>query len=139
MFSTYYKKMLHMSIAESVFQKLKWKQVTHALFPSTQKGISKNERFSFQEFVFNSLGKTSSFGIKAFLTFQYCKIFEGNLKIFISCKLNFLWLKVPLTTQKTFTFSRSTTEAIEKVWNMLKVNNKDTRATSLTLFWCLYC
>ena len=26
-----------------------------------------------------------------------------------------------------------------KVWNMLKVNNKDARTTSLTSFWCLYC
>ena len=25
------------------------------------------------------------------------------------------------------------------VWNMFKVNNKDTKTTSLTSFWCLYC
>ena len=25
------------------------------------------------------------------------------------------------------------------VWNLYKVNNKDTRATSMTSFWCLYC
>ena len=27
----------------------------------------------------------------------------------------------------------------QNVWNMFKVNNKDTRATSMTSFWCLYC
>ena len=26
-----------------------------------------------------------------------------------------------------------------KVWNMFKVNNKDSRMTSMTSFWCLYC
>ena len=25
------------------------------------------------------------------------------------------------------------------VWNMFKVNNKDSRTTSLTLFWCFHC
>ena len=28
---------------------------------------------------------------------------------------------------------------VEMVWNMLQVSNKDTRTTSMTLFWCLYC
>ena len=27
----------------------------------------------------------------------------------------------------------------KKVWNMFKVNNKDTKTTSTTSFWCLYC
>ena len=27
----------------------------------------------------------------------------------------------------------------DNVWNLLKVNNKDTTTTSLTSFWCLYC
>ena len=26
-----------------------------------------------------------------------------------------------------------------KVWNLLKVDNKDTKTSSLTSFWCLYC
>ena len=26
----------------------------------------------------------------------------------------------------------------EKVWNVLKVNNKNDRTTSLVSFWCLY-
>ena len=26
----------------------------------------------------------------------------------------------------------------ENVWNLFKVNNKDTRTTSMTSFWCLY-
>ena len=25
------------------------------------------------------------------------------------------------------------------MWNLFKVNNKDSRTTSLTFFWCLYC
>ena len=27
----------------------------------------------------------------------------------------------------------------KKVWNMFKVNNKITRTTSMTSFWCFYC
>ena len=30
-------------------------------------------------------------------------------------------------------------EKPEQSWSLLKVNNKDTRTTSLTSFWCLYC
>ena len=40
-------------------------------------------------------------------------------------------------TQLTFTCSNSTIEFQEKVWN--KVNNKNSKTTSLTSFWCLYC
>ena len=29
-------------------------------------------------------------------------------------------------------------ETLKKMWNLFKVNNKDTRTTSLTLCWCLY-
>ena len=36
--------------------------------------------------------------------------------------------------QVTFTCSKSTTETLEKLWNMFKVNNKNTRMTSLTYF-----
>ena len=27
----------------------------------------------------------------------------------------------------------------KKVWNMFRVNNKNTRMTSITLLWCFYC
>ena len=33
-------------------------------------------------------------------------------------------------TQVTFTYSKSTIETQKKVWNMFKVNNKNTRMTS---------
>ena len=42
-------------------------------------------------------------------------------------------------TQQTNTYSKSTKEILEKGVNMFKVNNKDTRTTSITSFWCLYC
>ena len=41
--------------------------------------------------------------------------------------------------QVPFTYSELTIETAEHVWNMFKVNYKDTRTTSLALFWCLYC
>ena len=27
----------------------------------------------------------------------------------------------------------------KKTWNMFKINNEDSKATSLTWDWCLYC
>ena len=42
-------------------------------------------------------------------------------------------------TQLTFTCSKSWIEALEKAWNMFKVNNTNTRTTSLTSFRCFYC
>ena len=42
-------------------------------------------------------------------------------------------------SQVTCICSNSTIETLEKVWTMFKVNNKSTRMTSLTLFWCFYC
>ena len=42
-------------------------------------------------------------------------------------------------TQPTTACSRPTTEKLEKMWNVFKVNNKNTRTTSMVLFWCLIC
>ena len=43
-------------------------------------------------------------------------------------------------TQLTFTFSNSTIETPEKkVGNIFEVNNKNTKTSSLTSFWCFYC
>ena len=43
-------------------------------------------------------------------------------------------------TQLIFTsFKVSSRNTEKKVWNMLKVNNKDTRMKPLTSFWCFYC
>ena len=41
-----------------------------------------------------------------------------------------------IRAQQTFICSTSTTEILEKLSKMLKVNNKNTRTTSLMLFWC---
>ena len=41
--------------------------------------------------------------------------------------------------QQTFTCSKSTIKTLKKVWNMFKVNNKNTRTMSLTSFWWIYC
>ena len=44
------------------------------------------------------------------------------------------------TTQVRFTCSKTIIETLaKKVWNMFKVNNKNTRTTSLTSFWRFYC
>ena len=39
-----------------------------------------------------------------------------------------------LLAQQKLTCSKATIETLEKVWNMFKVNNKDTRTTSMTSF-----
>ena len=43
-----------------------------------------------------------------------------------------------LTNQSTFTCLKLTIETQEKVWNMYKVNNKNTRTISIGLFSCLF-
>ena len=43
-------------------------------------------------------------------------------------------------TRLTFTCTKAALETLgRKVRNMFKVNNKNTRTTSLTSFWCFYC
>ena len=42
-------------------------------------------------------------------------------------------------SQLTFYCLKSTIETLEKAWDMFKANNKNTRTTSLTSFWCCYC
>ena len=44
-----------------------------------------------------------------------------------------------LLPQPVVTSSKLAIENYNKVWNMFKGNNKDTRTTSMVLFWCLYC
>ena len=41
-------------------------------------------------------------------------------------------------TQLTITCSKATIETLEQGVNMVKVNNKSTRTTPLTSFWCFY-
>ena len=41
--------------------------------------------------------------------------------------------------QPTLTNSKLTREFQNNVWNLLKVNNRDIRTTSVKSFWCLYC
>ena len=49
--------------------------------------------------------------------------------------LSVLVTMVPVSSQPAFTCSKLN---MFKMWNMFKVNNKDTRMT-LASFWCLYC
>ena len=42
-------------------------------------------------------------------------------------------------TKLTFTCQSQQWKHQDNVWNRFKVNNKDTRTTSMTLFCCLYC
>ena len=50
--------------------------------------------------------------------------------------INFLFCAYYPANIYLFKFSNRN---VEMVWNMLQVSNKDTRTTSVTLFWCLYC
>ena len=52
----------------------------------------------------------------------------------VSQQLFFFWI---LLTRLTFTYS--TIEALWKVWNMLKVNNKTTRTISFRSLLCFLC
>ena len=51
------------------------------------------------------------------------KVKNKNISSINSCSIN--------------TFSKSTLEILEKVWNMFKIKTKDTRTTSMAPFWCL--
>ena len=57
--------------------------------------------------------------------------------------LNEWWLEIyvitrALTFQVTFPCSKSAIETLEKGVNMFKVNNKNSKTTSLTPFWCFF-
>ena len=66
-----------------------------------------------------------------------------QLIIFVSVRLFRSIFKVTCAIQESFqqffTCSRSTMETLQKVWNVLKVNNIGTKTKLLTSFWCLYC
>ena len=48
-----------------------------------------------------------------------------------------LWFRSRAVTQvKTFYWQQKKQQ--NKIWNMFKVDKKDTRAMALTFFWCLY-
>ena len=52
------------------------------------------------------------------------------LSIILTAKYERIWKKIMKDiSQFTFTCSKLTIETVEKVWNMFKVNNKDTRTT----------
>ena len=54
----------------------------------------------------------------------------------IRSKISFCqWLYFDHLSQLTFTFSK---KHYKRVWNIFKVNNKNTRMTSMTSFWCFY-
>ena len=55
---------------------------------------------------------------------------ESHLQLYVKM------LGISTTNIKLFNVNNKTPE---KLWNMLKGNNKDTRTTSLTSFCCLYC
>ena len=42
-------------------------------------------------------------------------------------------------TQLAYLFAQSQFWEHQNVLNLLKVNNKDARTKSMTLFWCFYC
>ena len=47
---------------------------------------------------------------------------------------------VPISQyQQTFICSKPTIKTLEKGVKYVKVNDKDTRTTSMTSYWCLYC
>ena len=44
-----------------------------------------------------------------------------------------------VSSQPALTYSKSMIKHYNKLWNMFKVNNNDTRTRSLASFWRLYC
>ena len=68
---------------------------------------------------------------------KYSKISISTWSIYSCLKLQYcnIW-----DTQELITRSKSTIETPEKVVKYVyKVSNRDTRTTSLTSFWCLFC
>ena len=43
------------------------------------------------------------------------------------------------TSQSAFICSRLTIETLDQVWNIVQVNNNETKTMPLALFWCYYC
>ena len=62
----------------------------------------------------------------------FCMMLKRHLLIFRLWVIIFTEERFP---RQTFTYSKSALEALKKLWNMLKVNNKDTR----TILYCIYC
>ena len=52
---------------------------------------------------------------------------------------NGLKWKVQAIRQPVFNCSKLTTETLEQGVKYVQFNNKDTRATPMASFWCLYC
>ena len=83
-------------------------------------------------FAVNSLTSVSSFVPR--LPVKYLNDKEVWVQIFLH------QFKIPqkmLYTQLTFTL-QSQQQKYKKVWNMFKVNYKETRPMSMTSFWCLH-
>ena len=57
----------------------------------------------------------------------------------VNVVLLFLAFPANIYPQQIFTCLKSAIETLEKCVKYVKVNNKDTRITSVTSFWCLYC
>ena len=68
------------------------------------------------------------------------KFFNNFINVKIYKKSNDRILRKCLSrTHPVFTCSKLTTKTPKQGMNMFKINNKDTRMTPISSFWCLYC
>ena len=92
-----------------------------------------------KEFFFKNHSKLSRLALSALqFPINFLVIF-GEKRSFI-LQLFYAFIKTVLVSvsKLIFTFSKSTLKTLEKMWNMLKINNKNTRTTSSTSFCCFY-
>ena len=81
-----------------------------------------------------------------FLKFKHCKlelIVDAFNVVTVGCYFGSVYLKdpycsIPILSRHLPSQSKQW-KYQNKVSNMCKVNNKDTRTTPVTLFWCHYC
>ena len=107
-----------------------WKQLLCSLFPALYPSSILDSSWKKMLNIFSCKNEISFSSI-----IQIFYVSFSNVS-FISCHLyRFSWHLDPVGIY----LFKAVMEKPEQLWSLLKVNNKDTRTTSLTSFWCLYC
>ena len=96
------------------------------------------------KFMYVMVSVTLSFIISVIIVSKINSVVIGNKVLVESLVDKYImmeWWKIiiEIKSQLTAPCLKSPVDATEKVWNMFKSNNKNTRTTSMTSLWCFYC
>ena len=75
------------------------------------------------------------------VSWTYIRRSEDFLDVFWTSYVRSVYLLCPVwwnSSQLSITCWKAITETLENVWHMFKVNNKNTRTTSITSLWCFF-